>query len=142
MDVEELVLETRRLLAANLVLQDKLRARRVWRLTGLGLVAVLIAYAWSINALLAENLLLLRTNTELVQSGNALLRAANTRQQEMQSALKQMRPPLQPGKSETPRRRIEGCPAGSPGCDPSTYWVPGFPGPRVSAKRTALQPSI
>lgn len=140
--LDELIVETRLLLEANRVLQERLRARRLWRTAGVTLAAMLGVYAWSLHALLAENVSLLRANTELVQSGNALLRATNTRQQEMQSALKQMRRPAADAGKAPPRRRTSGCADGSPGCDSSTFWVPGFPGPRVSTKRTRLTPSI
>jgi hypothetical protein len=140
--LDELIVETRLLIETNRALREQLRARRLWRSAGLALVASLAFYAWSVHALLAENLTLLRANTELVQSGNALLRATNTRQQEMQSALKQMRRPAADAGKAPPRRRTSGCADGSPGCDSSTFWVPGFPGPRVSTKRTRLTPSI
>jgi hypothetical protein len=141
--VDELIVETRRLLEANHALQERLRARRLWRVAGAALAAVVVGfYGWSIHTLLAQNVSLLRANTELVQSGNALLRATNTRQQEMQSALKQMRPPARLNRTQSPRRSQEGCVEGAGGCDAPTYWVPGFPGPRVSTKRTALRPRV
>jgi hypothetical protein len=138
--LDELIVETRLLLEANRVLQERLRARRLWRTAGVTLAAMLGVYAWSLHALLAENVSLLRANTELVQSGNALLRATNTRQQEMQSALKQMRPPARLNRTQSPRRGQDDCSEGAGGCDSPTYWVPGFPGPRVSTKRTVLRP--
>jgi hypothetical protein len=141
--LDELIVETRLLIETNRVLRERLRARRLWRTGALALVAALAFYAWSIHSLLAENMSLLRANTELVQSGNALLRATNTRQQEMQSALKQMRRPTAAARGADPqRRRREECTDPSLGCDSATTWVPGFPGPRVSTKRTDLRPSI
>jgi hypothetical protein len=138
--VDELIVETRLLLEANRALLERLRARRLWRAASLGLAGVIGFYAWNIHTLLSENVNLLRANTELVQSGNALLRATNTRQQEMQSALKQMRPPARLNRTQSPRRGQDGCVEGAGGCDSPTFWVPGFPGPRVSTKRTALRP--
>ncbi|HET8644486.1 MAG TPA: hypothetical protein VFO85_03290 [Vicinamibacteria bacterium] len=140
--MDELILEARRLVAANQALQERLRTRRLWRVAAWAGAAGLAFYAWTLHTQMAEHVSLLRANMELVQSGNALLRAANARQREMQTALKQMRrPPRAPGRPESPRRP-EGCAEGSAGCDSSTYWVPGFPGPRVSTKRAVLRPSI
>lgn len=139
--LDELIVETRLLLEANRVLQERLDRRRRWRLAAVAVAAGVLFYAWTIHALLAENVSLLRANTELVQSGNALLRATNSRQQEMQAALRQMRRlPMPMSRAESPRRGLDGCAEGSVGCDSSTFWVPGFPGPRVSTKRTALRP--
>lgn len=136
--VEQLIAETRALIETNRDLQARLRGRRFWQLASVTLAAMLAFYAWSIHRLLGENLLLLRTNTDLVESGNAMLRSSSTRQQELQSALKQMkRPPA--AAPERPRRRPETCAGQAPGCDSSTYWVPGFPGPRASTKRTHLR---
>jgi hypothetical protein len=139
--VGELVVEARRLVEANRGLQQKVQGQRLWRLTAIGVIAALAGYAWSLHALLNESLVLLRANTELMESGNALLRATSSRQQEMQTTLQGLRAAPQPGRAEPPRRRVEGCGAGAPGCDSSTFWVPGFPGPRVSTKRAALRPS-
>lgn len=143
-ELEELIVEARRLAEVNRALRQRLRAQRLWRVAALALALAAAFYAWTMHTLLAENVRLLRANTELMQSGNALLRAANARQQEMRSVLDQMRrAPVDPVRPEQSRRRLDRCQDGSPGCDsPPTYWVPGFPGPRVSTKRTVLRPSM
>jgi hypothetical protein len=139
--VDDLIVETRLLIEANRMLQERLRARRLWRAAAAGLLAGAAFYAWTLHTLLAENVTLLRANTELLQSGNALLRATNTRQQEMQSALEHLRRPAAlVNRTESPRRSQDECTEGRAGCDAPTYWVPGFPGPRVSTKRAALRP--
>ena len=136
--VDQLIAEARRLIASNRALERRLRARRLWRMASVALAAALAFYVWSLHLLLSESAVLLRANGELMQSGNALLRATSDRQQEIQSTLRQMSRPggTEQGRPISPRRRSEACLQGTPGCDPSTYWVPGFPGPRIPAKRT------
>jgi hypothetical protein len=138
--VEQLIAEARALAESNRALQARLRGRNTWRLLAVALAAMLAFYAWSINGRLAENMVLLRSTTDLVEHGNALLRTAGSRQAQLESLLGRLERPPQAARPDTPRRQLEACPGRGPGCDSSTYWVPGFPGPRTSTKRTAGRP--